>query len=442
MSGRCACQRGQRMDDAAVAVFVVSFLLLLASGIAIPFAIGASALLFLYLDGGVHAFRALGLVVWGSSTGFALTAIPLFILMAEFLVKSGVSERVYAGLARLLHRVPGGLLQSNIAGSALFAAISGSSVTTAAALGTVALPQLERQNYDMRMAYGSLAAGGTLGILIPPSIAMILYGAFTELSIAKLFMAGMVPGIVLAALFSIYIAVAAILRPHVAPRGSAAATSISVVGALIALAPFAVLIVLVLGGIYLGAMTPTEAGAVGALLSLAISVVWGSLGWRGFADAVMGAVEVSCSLLFIVIAAFIFSYAVERAGIGRAVAEWLVSMDLPRGGFLLAMLAIYVVLGCVIDGVGMMVLTVPLVFPTLLALGIDPIWFGVAMVILIELGQITPPLGLNLFVIHGISHRPLSEVVYGVLPYYAIMLMFLVVIYVFPGLVTWLPDTL
>ncbi|MEX1303699.1 MAG: TRAP transporter large permease [Rhodovibrionaceae bacterium] len=426
--------------DLPTIVFAVVFLLLLFSGIAIPFAIAASAMLFLVMDGGIVSLKALGLVTWGSSTGFALTAIPLFVLMAELLLRSGVSDRVYQGLAVLFRWLPGGLLQSNIAGSAFFSAVSGSSVTTAAALGTVALPQLKQQNYDMRMAYGSLAAGGTLGILIPPSIALILYGAFTETSIARLFMAGMVPGLLLAACFSAYIFFAALRKPSIAPSAAGNYSLRIIVKAVVALIPIATLIVMVLGGIYLGVMTPTEAGAVGALLALGISLIWGNLSLAVFWDAVQRSVRLTCSLLFIVISAFIFSYAVESAGLGTMLAEWLISMELSQAGFLLAMLVVYIFLGCVIDGVGMMVLTVPLIFPTLLALGIDPVWFGVAMVLLIEIGQITPPLGLNLFVIQGISNCPLGEVIKGVIPYYGIMLCFLLVIYLLPDIVLWLPG--
>ncbi|WP_421996874.1 TRAP transporter large permease [Reyranella sp.] len=417
---------------------VVLFVGLLLGGLWIPFAMGAAASLLLFTTNGWSGFNAYGLITWGSVNSFTLTAIPMFILMAEVLVQSGVGARVYRGLAVSVRYLPGGLLQTNILGCALFSAISGSSVATAAAIGTVALPELEERNYDPKLSAGTLAAGGTLGILIPPSIAMILYGSFTEVSIAKLFMAGVLPGLLLAALFMAYVAVRALLRPDLAPRRAMAAQSMLATAS--QLLPFVVLIGLVLGGIYFGVVTPTEAGAVGSALSLLIAVIWGRFGWREFRIAIRNSTRVSAGLLFIVLAAYLFAYAVEDAGIASSLTEWFVGLKLGRIEFIVVIFAMYLVLGCVIDSIGMMVLTVPLLYPVLLEYGIDPIWFGVVLVVMIELGQITPPVGINLFVIQSIWNGRIGQVIVGTAPFVLIMIAFVALLTVWPELALYLPS--
>ena len=378
---------------------VVLFLGLLLGGMWIPFAMGAAACLLLYLGNGWSGFNGFGLITWGSMNSFTLTAIPMFILMAEIMVQSGVGAQVYRGLAASVRGLPGGLLQTNILGCAIFAAISGSSVATAAAIGTVALPELEERRYDRRLSAGTLAAGGTPGILIPPSIAMILYGAFTETSIAKLFIAGILPGVVLTAMFMAYVLVRPLIRPELAPQaGTAPQRLLTTAGQLL---PFVVLIVVVLGGIYFGFVTPTEAGAVGSAMALVVSLIWGRFGWREFRAAMTNSVRLSAGLLLIVLAAYLFAYALEDAGIAWVLTEWFVGLGLDRFQFILLILAMYLALGCIIDSIGMIVLTVPLLYPVLLEYGIDPIWFGVVLVVMVELGQIMPPVGINLFVIRA-----------------------------------------
>ena len=418
------------------------FLGLLLGGMWIPFAIGISGITYLVYSDGWDALRALGLVAWGGMNSFTLTAIPLFILMAELLLKSGISDRVYRSLAILVRRLPGGLLQTNIAGCAVFSAISGSSVATAAAIGTVALPQLQERSYDRGMATGSLAAGGTLGILIPPSIAMILYGTFTEVSIAKLFAAGLLPGILLALSFMCYIAVTAIRKPGVAPREALSVSAATILRTVADLLPFVVLIFTVLGGIYFGLVTPTESAALGCAMSIVVCRIWGKLDIKVFRSALQHSVMVTGSVMFIVLAAFIFSYAVAIGGLAINLTQWLVSLDLSKFGFIFALVVMYAVLGCLVESIGMLVITVPLLFPVLLQYGIDPIWFGVILVLLIELGQITPPLGINLFVIQGISRCKLGEVVRGALPYYLIILAFVALLAWVPEIALWLPNNM
>jgi tripartite ATP-independent transporter DctM subunit len=420
---------------------VAVFFLLLLGGLWVPFSIGIAGVVMMLLYEGPASLKALGFIVWGSMNSGTLSAIPLFIFMAAVLLRSGVSGAFYDGLSAIVRRLPGGLLQTNIAGSALFAAISGSSIATAAAIGTVAIPKLREQGYDHSMAAGSLAAGGTLGILIPPSIAMIIYGSFTEISIAKLFMAGLVPGVALAGLFMVYVGVRATLQPGLVPAGVAASLREAVLGAARIL-PLVVLMAVVLGSIYFGLATPTEAAAVGAVVAIAIGLLFGDLTPGGFAAAAVDTVTMSSAILFIVFTAFIFAYGIEISGAAKDLAAWLIDLELNRYVFLLAIVVLYAALGCLVDSVGMIVLTVPVLTPALSAMGFDLIWFGVLLVILVELGQITPPLGINLFIIEGIAHRGIGEVVRGAAPYYGIILLFALILTVFPALATWLPARL
>jgi C4-dicarboxylate transporter DctM subunit len=422
-----------------IIVFVV-FLLLLAAGMTVPFAITVPAIFYLLLQGGLTGLKGLGLVSWGSMNSFTLTAIPLFILMAEILQSSGLSFRIYNGLASLSARIPGGLLQTNIAGCAVFAAISGSSVATAASIGSVALPQLLSRGYDRPLSAGSLAAGGTLGILFPPSIAMIVYGTFTETSVAKLFMAGVVPGLMLTAMFMAYIAIHANLRPGVAPRERGARTIAELLAAIGQVAPFAVLVGCTLGGIYAGLVTPTEAAAIGCIVAIIISRIWGELSLTTLVGALRRAVGSIGNILFIIYAAFVFSYAISYAGVGEQVTGFLVGLNLSKIEFFLALFVLYTVLGCLVESLGMIVITVPLLYPVLLKYGIDPIWFGVILVMYIELGQISPPIGINLFVIQSIWSGKLSEVVRGTIPFHIVMFVLLALLLAFPGLALWLPT--
>lgn len=419
-------------------IVLVLFIALLLGGLWIPFAMAATASALLYVNNGWSGFNAYGLITWGGLNSFTLTAIPMFILMAEILVQSGVGGQVYKGLAASVRRMPGGLLQTNIVGCALFAAISGSSVATAAAIGTVALPELQERNYDPPLSAGTLAAGGTLGILIPPSIAMILYGAFTEISIAKLFIAGIIPGLVLTGLFVVYVAIRTLITPGLAPREAPERQSVwRTAGQLV---PFLVLIAVVLGGIYFGLVTPTEAGAIGSAMAFVVALVWGRFGWREFRVAMRNSIRVSAGLLFIVLAAYLFAYAMEDAGIAWSLTQWIVSLELSRIEFIVLMFVMYLLLGCVIDSIGMMVLTVPLLYPVLLQYGIDGIWFGVVLVVMIELGQVTPPVGINLFVIQSIWSGQLNQVIRGTAPFCAIIIIFVAILTIWPELALYLPG--
>jgi tripartite ATP-independent transporter DctM subunit len=414
------------------------FLLLLAAGMAVPFAIAVPAVIYLLMQNGLTAMKGIGLVTWGSMNSFTLTAIPLFVLMAEMMQRSGLSFRIYRGLAKVVSRLPGGLLQTNIVGCALFASISGSSVATAASIGGVALPQLVHRKYDRRLSAGSLAAGGTLGILLPPSIAMIIYGSFTDTSVAKLFMAGVIPGVMLTLMFMAYIAGRSLFGTAV-PR-EAGVNPQSWPAALSDVVPFALLIGAIMGSIYAGWATPTEAASGGCLFALILCLIWGDLTWSHFTAALHRTVQVCGNLLFIIYAAYVYAYAIGVAGVGESVTAWLVGLHLSHLQFFAALFVLYTVLGCLVESIGMIVITVPLLYPVLGSYGIDPIWFGVILVMYVELGQISPPIGINLFVIQSIWDGELGDVVMGTIPFHIIMFVLLALLTLFPGLALWLPG--
>jgi tripartite ATP-independent transporter DctM subunit len=422
-----------------IGIFVL-FIGLLATGMSVPFAILLPGIAYLWLQGGVGALHGLGLASWGSMDSYTLTAIPLFVLMADILQGSGLGLRVYGGLSKLVRRVPGGLLQTNIAGCAVFAAVSGSSVATAASIGKVALPELKARGYDARLATGSLAAGGTLGILIPPSIAMIVYATFTETSVAKLFMAGVIPGIVLTLMFMAYLAFAAIRRPEIAPRETEALTRETVLRALVDIVPFMLLILGIMGAIYTGVATPTEAAAAGCIFALVIARLFGELSWREFVDCLKRSTLVTSNILFITYAAFIFSYAMAVAGVGEDITAFIVGLNLSKMEFLFALFILFTALGALVESLGMIVITVPLLYPLLAPYGIDPVWFGIVVVVFIEMGQITPPIGINLFVIQSIARGHLSDVVMGTIPFHLIMFVLVGLLIVMPELALWLPG--
>ena len=423
-----------------IIIVTLLFLGLLTAGMPVPFAIAVPAVVYLLMQDGFTALNGLGLMSWGSMNSFALTAVPLFMFMADILSVSGLSNRIYNGLAKLVAPLPGGLLQTNIAGCAIFASVSGSSIATAASIGGVALPQLTSRNYNRALAAGSLAAGGTLGILIPPSFPMIIYGTFTETSVPKLFVAGVVPGLIMTILFMLYIGVHAALVPGVAPKEQGARNGREVLRALADILPFVVLILGTLGGLYFGVVTTTEAAVIGCFLSLLLGFLFGDLTVKRVIEAMHSTVNFTGNILFLIFAAYVFSYAISFAGIGERLTEYIVGLQLSMLQFYLVLFALFTVLGCLIESLGMIVITVPLLFPILGRYGIDPILFGVVLVIYIELGQISPPIGINLFVIQSIWDGKLSEVVYGTIPFHLIMFVVLAMVIFWPDLALWLPQ--
>jgi len=405
-------------------------------------ALGAVGTLMLWLARGHVGINSIGSVIWNTANNYVLIAVPMFVLLGEIFLRSGASTHFYRGVAALMGRMPGSLLHSNIVACALFSAISGSSVATAASVGTVAIPEMVRRGYQPRLVYGSVAAGGTLGILIPPSIIMVLYGALVEESVAKLFMAGIIPGFLLAGIFMVYIAVVAWLRPELVPAREPKMPWNERLRLAVHVLPILVLFLVVIGSMLGGLATPTEAAVIGAIGAIIVGLGYRGLTWPVFIEAVQSTVRITCMVMFIIIGAQILSNALTYSGVGRGVSEWITSHNLSAWALFTVLVVLYLILGAFIDGISMIYITLPVLFPVITGAGFDPIWFGIIITILIELGQITPPLGLNLFTVHGIagSGTQLSEVVLGALPYVFIMLLLIVLLAIWPGLAMWLPS--
>ncbi len=429
-----------------VGLIISSFvlILLLIGGEWIAFGLGGAGIFALYLYGGVTSFRPIGSVIWNSTNSFTLTAIPLFVFMGEMVLHGGISQRFYRGMELICSRFRGGLLQANIFSCAIFAAVTGVSVATAATVGTVAVPELTKKGYDREMVFGSLAGGGTLGILIPPSVPFIIYGVMAQESITDLFAAGIIPGIVLSLIFMTYIGIRVSISPHLAPKSQQTTLPLREKSLLVLhVLPVFGLIFLVLGGIYFGVMTPTEAAAVGAFISMGMSAFYGKLNFSNLKVVTLSTVRTTSMILLIMAGASVFSFALVNSGINRELTQWVVSQSQVQVVFFILICIIYLILGCFFDPISMVVLTMPVLYPIVLKFGFNPIWYGVVLVILIELGLITPPVGFNLYVIHGISGgRPMGEVVRGSVPYMLMMILMIIILYFFPQIATWLPQAL
>ena len=428
-----------------VVVLFGSLTIFLLAGQWTAFALGIVGVIIIFLSKGYIGLQGLSSVVWNNANSYILIAVPMFLLMGEIILRSGVSKFFYGGIATLLRRLPGGLLHANIVSCAIFSAVSGSSVATAASVGTVAIPELLRAGYQPRAVFGSLAAGGTLGILIPPSIVMVLYAALVEESVGRLFIAGILPGILMSAVFMIYIAVILIRDPSIAPRRASADLSAAVLShhPIRDVLPIVALLISVLGGIYTGLTTPTEASAVGAAGALVLAAAYRTLTWKVFTESVMSTVKTTCMVAMIIIGAQILSTALTFSGVSREVSEWVLTLGLSKVEFFLMLVVLYVILGCFVDGISMIYMTLPVLLPIIKVIGFDLIWLGVIITILIELGQITPPVGLNLFTIHGISGgAKFSEVVAGSFPYVFLMLAVIAALWFWPEIALWLPTTM
>ena len=427
--------------DILILILGVALTALLIAGQWMAFALGSVGMLLMYLSKGTLGLQSLSSVVWNTSNSYILIAVPMFLLMGELILRSGASNYFYRGVVVLLGRLPGGLLHANIFSCAIFAAVSGSSVATAATVGTVAIPEMLKRGYDPKPVFGSLAAGGTLGILIPPSIIMVLYGALVEESIARLFMAGVLPGLLMAGVFMIYIAIHLMINPSLAPAHKAGDAR-PPASDLLHVFPVLGLLITVLGGIYFGFTTPTEAAAIGAGGALVLAAGYGGLTKEVFSESIMSTVKTTCMVTLIIIGAQILSAALTYSGVSRAVSEWILALGLSKWTFFLALVVLYLVLGCFVDGISMIYMTLPVLLPVIKAFGFDLIWFGIILTILIELGQITPPVGLNLFTIHAISGgHSFSDVVIGSFPYCFLMLFVIALLCFFPEIALWLPTT-
>jgi C4-dicarboxylate transporter DctM subunit len=409
--------------------------------VGIPIAVSMAAV---GIIGGIAAYGApfmdsIAPVVWGVHNESLLTSIPLFILLGELLLRSGIADRMYIALSAWLGRLPGGLLHTNIGSCALFAATSGSSVATAATVGTVALPSLQKRGYPMRASLGSLAAGGTLGILIPPSVNMIVYGSLTNNSIGKLFIAGIIPGLLLTGCFMLYIAVSSLMSGNA--MREAKVPMADKLRSLVHLVPPTVVFGIVMGSLYFGIATTTESAALGVIAALGFVVHSGKMSRELLRTCFISTARVSGMILLIMTAAFILNLTISLTGVAEAMTKWVAGLGLSATGLILALIVFYLILGMFMDVLSMQVATIPITYPIATALGVDPIWFGIFIVLMCELGLITPPVGMNLFVVHGI--RPdkggIEDAIWGALPYAAIMILFTLLIMAVPQIVTWLP---
>ena len=384
--------------------------------------------------------EAMATTIFGSLTSWTLTSLPLFIWMGEILFRSRISEYMFRGLAPWMAPLPGRLMQVNVVGSAIFAAISGSSAATCATIGKMTMPELNKRGYPIEMVVGSLAGAGTLGLLIPPSIIMIVYGVTADVSINKLFIAGVIPGLLLAALFMAYVGAWSIINADRIPVNDLRVSLLGKLKASADLVPTVLLIVAVLGSIYAGIATATESAAVGVLGALILSVVQGGFSWRTFVATVMGAMKTTTMIMLILAGSSFLTIAMGFTGIPMALAEWVGDLGLSQGQLLLAITLLYLVLGCLLDGISMVLLTMAVLLPMVTAAQFDLLWFGIYVVIVVEMAQVTPPVGFNLFVLQSMTKRDIGFVTKAAFPFFVILLLFVGVIYLFPELVTWLPD--
>ena len=420
-----------------------SLLLLIALlAIGLPVA-GVLGILGFALDSGYSAMpltRALGEVAWSSSNGFLLMSIPLFILLGEILLRSGIADRMYDAMSTWLAWLPGGLMHSNIGSCALFAATCGSSAATAATVATVALPQMKKYGYNEKLFLGSLASGGTLGILIPPSINMIIYGALTDTSVPKLYLAGIVPGVLLALLFMAAIFVICLIQPsyggiRLHPNWSERIATLKDFAP-----PLAIFLVVILS-IYTGAATATESAALGVLAALALAALYKRVNLRFFARVFEGTMKTTAMILLIIMAAVFLNFIMGGIGLTAKINTYVTSLHLSKYQLLLAVVIFYVILGCFMETLSIMVTTLPVITPLMVHAGFDPVWFGIIVIILIEMALITPPVGVNLYVIQGVRNGgKVSDVIIGSLPFVAMMFLLIGLLTLYPSLALYLPS--
>ncbi|MFQ5521805.1 MAG: TRAP transporter large permease [Candidatus Methylomirabilia bacterium] len=418
-------------------------------GLYVAAALGVLSLGLLSVFSDISMWGMFGLITWNTNINFVLVAIPLFVLMGELLLRSGLTQRLYTVISQWLNPLPGGLMHSNIAACAIFAAVSGSSIATSATIGSVALPAFRERGYDERLVMGSLAAGGTLGILIPPSINMIVYAVLVEESVGRLYIAGIFPGILLTLLFMSVIFLGTKIVRGAAPRESAAPWRDRLIG-LIALGPTFILIFLVLGTIYLGVATPTEAAAFGVVGAFLLAALGGRINLKMLKEAMLSGTRTTAMIMLILTAAFILNFTLSILGVPHALSQGVAAMGLGQTATLLILIGFYLLLGTFMDGFAMMVTTIPVILPILKTQNIDLVWFGIIIVILTEAALISPPEGLNLYVIHGLRKKgareelnpTIMDVYIGVLPFFFAMVLAIGIIVLFPQIALWLPSTM
>jgi tripartite ATP-independent transporter DctM subunit len=427
------------MDAIVTALLVLFLFILLGSGLWIGISLLGVAWIGMELFTSRPVGDAMAVTIWGSLSSWTLTALPLFVWMGEILFRTRLSEDMFKGLAPWLSRLPGRLLHTNIIGCTIFAAVSGSSAATCATIGKMTLPELQKRGYPDDMTIGTLAGAGTLGLLIPPSIIMIVYGVTAEVSITRLFIAGVIPGLLLAGLFMGYTIVWSLLNPGRIPPPDRIMTFGEKVYASRHLIPVVALIALVLGSIYVGIATATEAAALGVVGALILSMIQGSMSWKVFVDSLMGATRLYCMIALILAGAAFLTLSMGYIGLPRRLAEFITGLGLSQFWLLFWLMVFYIILGCFLDGISMVVLTMGVILPTIVKAQVDLIWFGIFIVLVVEMAQITPPVGFNLFVLQGMTKRDITWIGRVSLPLFFLMVAAVGLLYFFPGLVTWLP---
>jgi C4-dicarboxylate transporter, DctM subunit len=427
------------MDLIFVGLFIAGIVLfLLAAGVWIGAALGFSGVLAYFLYDGFRAIESIGYLVYNTLSNYDLVSMPLFIYMATVLSNSGLTKRIYTGTSSLFARLPGGLLHANIMAGALFASVCGSTAATCAAISTIALPEMEKRNYPESLSIGTLAAAGTLGPMIPPGIGFIIYGVMTETSIGQLFIAGIIPGIILAVLFSIYIIFRTIIKNDV-PGEVKSSFKITIIN-LLNIWPVLVLFLTVLGVIYTGVCTAVEAGGIGCAGALIVAAIFKQLNLHNLKLALQQATKITTLIFLVLLGGVILGHGLSNFGVPQYLVSFVTEGGLSRNELLLALTIFYVVLGCFLDGAAVLVVTLPIVFPVVSAVGIDRIWFGVLVVVFTEIAAITPPVGVNLFVLQGVTKKPLEKIMVGVLPFIGCLLLFELLLIIFPEMALFLPK--
>lgn len=429
------------MSEMSMTLFLLFVLFaLLGSGVWVAFSLLGVGLIGMAVFTEAPLGEVLATTVWGASNSWSLAALPLFVWMGEILFRSRLSEDMFAGLSPWLTHLPGRLLHVNILGSGIFAAVSGSSAATAATIGKMSIPELKKRQYPQKMVIGTLAGSATLGLLIPPSIILIVYGVATEQSIARLFIGGVLPGLMLVAMFMGYVVIWALFNSEQIPSGEEKLTLSERLKRARRLIPVILLIIGVIGSIYSGIASPTDAAAVGVALSLVLSKFTGTLNRKTFFEGLMGATKTSCMIAFILAGAAFLTVSMGFTGIPRMLATWIAAMQLSPYALLGALTVFFVILGCFLDGISVVVLTTSVIMPMVEQAGIDPFWFGIFVVIVVEMSQITPPVGFNLFVIQGLTGLDILRVAYAAIPFFLLLLVALALIIIFPSIVTLLPN--
>ncbi len=427
-------------EVALTLVFLVTLFVLLGSGVWVGLSLMGVAWVAMEFFTTRPAGDAMAVTVWGSLSSWTLTALPLFIWMGEILFRSRLSEDLFTGLAPWLEKLPGRLMQTNVVGCAIFAAISGSSAATCATIGKMSIPELRNRKYPETMVVGSLAGSGTLGLLIPPSIIMIVYGVATEVSIAKLFIAGVLPGLMLAGLFMGYLGAWSLFNPDKIPPRDIRMTLRQKLNASRGLIPVLFLIIGVLGSIYGGIATATESAAIGVVGSLLLSWGQGVMNWKTFVASLLGATRTSAMIMLILAGSSFLSLAMGFTGLPRNLAIWIGGLQLTPRELIVVLTIFFIILGCFLDGISMVVLTMAVLLPMVHQAGFDLIWFGIFIVIVVEMAQITPPVGFNLFVLQGLTGHSIFFISRAAFPYFALMLVAVALIVIFPDIATFLPS--